>query len=99
MDAQLPGRAGVGRRTGSHYGNVRRAARISAGHAGTAHPPSDGWFVSLAVAADLVGVSVKTLRRRITAHVLPAYRLGGGRLIRVNLDEVREALLIPYDDA
>jgi hypothetical protein len=44
-------------------------------------------------------VSVKTLRRRITVHVLPAYRLGGGRAIRENLDEVRDALLIPYDEA
>jgi excisionase family DNA binding protein len=97
MDAQQPTRSR--QRVGSSYGNARRAARASSSHTSTTHPPSDGPFVSLTVAADLVGVSVKTLRRRITAHVLPAYRLGGGRLIRVTLDDVREALLIPYDKA
>ncbi|PFG43800.1 excisionase family DNA binding protein [Isoptericola jiangsuensis] len=83
-----------GPRAASSYGNARRQGRPTAKKA-----PTDGHFVSLVVAAELVGVSVKTLRRRIAAHVLPAYRLGGGRAIRVNLGEVRDALLIPYDEA
>lgn len=95
MEAQQAARGRTGRRGKSSYGNVRRQS----GRPTTKKAPPDGHFVSLVVAAELVGVSVKTLRRRITAHVLPAYRLGGGRAIRVNLDEVRDALLIPYDEA
>jgi excisionase family DNA binding protein len=94
MKAQQEARGRTGERAASSYGNARRQGRPTAKKA-----PTDGHFVSLVVAAELVGVSVKTLRRRITAHVLPAYRLGGGRAIRVNLDDVRDALLIPYDEA
>ncbi|WP_418276402.1 excisionase family DNA-binding protein [Isoptericola jiangsuensis] len=103
MDAQQEARGRTGQRgmstpgprAASSYGTARRQP----GRPTSKEAPPDGHFVSLVVAAELVGVSVKTLRRRITAHVLPAYRLGGGRAIRVNLDEVRDALLIPYDEA
>lgn len=40
-------------------------------------------MVSLAEAADLAGVSIRTLRRRIADGVLPAYRTGP-RLIRLD---------------
>lgn len=51
-----------------------------------------GRLVSLATAADELSVSVKTIRRRIADGSVPAYRIG--RLIRVNLDELRAALLV-----
>ena len=47
-------------------------------------------WLSLQQAADLLGVSVDTIRRRIAAGVLPAFRCGA-RLIRVraaDLDSV-----------
>lgn len=53
----------------------------------------DSQLVSLDVAAEAFGVSVKTIRRRIAEGRVAGYRIG--RLIRVDLDELREALLIP----
>ena len=35
-----------------------------------------GAFISLATAADILGISVHTLRRRIAAGELPAFRSG-----------------------
>ena len=35
-----------------------------------------GAFISLAAAADILGISVHTLRRRIAAGELPAFRTG-----------------------
>lgn len=52
----------------------------------------DSVLVSLAVAAENLGVSVKTLRRRISDGTVHGYRVG--RLIRVDLDEVRRALVV-----
>ncbi|OSP07858.1 excisionase family DNA-binding protein [Microbacterium sp. LEMMJ01] len=52
----------------------------------------DSVLVSLAVAAENLGVSVKTLRRRISDGTVHGYRVG--RLIRVDLDEVRKALVV-----
>ncbi len=49
-------------------------------------------LVSLATAAESLGVSVKTLRRRISDGTVRGYRVG--RLIRVDLDELRGALLV-----
>lgn len=43
-------------------------------------------YVSLVEAADLMSVSVKTVRRRIADGTLPAYRCG--RVIRVRLDDL-----------
>ncbi len=54
--------------------------------------PPDQQMMSLAEAAELLGVSVKTLRRRISDGTIHGYRVG--RLIRVDLNEVRERLLI-----
>ena len=54
--------------------------------------PQDSVLVSLAVAAENLGVSVKTLRRRISDGTVHGYRVG--RLIRVDLDEVRKALVV-----
>jgi hypothetical protein len=76
MDAQQEARGRTGQRgtsmpiprAASSYGNAHRQGRRT-----TKNAPPDGHFVSLVVAAELVGVSVKTLRRRIAAHVLPAY--------------------------
>ncbi|GAB7003928.1 hypothetical protein JCM18899A_14000 [Nocardioides sp. AN3] len=47
-------------------------------------------YLSLAEAADIVGQSQKTIRRRIAAGTLPAYRFGP-RTIRVRLDELQSA--------
>lgn len=49
-------------------------------------------LVSMAVAANEVGVSIKTIRRRIADGSLHGYRVG--RLIRVNLDELRHHFVV-----
>lgn len=49
-------------------------------------------LVSLAEAAEYFGVSVKTLRRRISDGTIHGYRVG--RLIRVDMKELRERLLV-----
>ena len=49
-------------------------------------------LVSLAVAAEVFGVSTKTLRRRIADGTVHGYRVG--RLIRVDLDELSEHLVV-----
>lgn len=55
-------------------------------------PSTAGW-VSLQQAALLHGVSVDTLRRRIRAGRLPAYRFGE-RLIKIRIEDL-EALFRP----
>ena len=50
-----------------------------------------GSLVSLAVAAGEFGVSIKTVRRRISDGTVHGYLVG--RLIRVDLDELRERML------
>ncbi|MFY0406913.1 helix-turn-helix transcriptional regulator [Solicola sp. PLA-1-18] len=54
-------------------------------------------FGSLSEAAQEVGVSKDTIRRRVADGTLQAFRIGP-RLIRVDLDEVR-ALLRPIPSA
>lgn len=51
-----------------------------------------GRLVALAVAAEELSVSVKTVRRRIADGTVTGYRVG--RLIRVDLDELRERLAV-----
>ncbi len=46
-----------------------------------------GAFISLAAAADMLGISVHTLRRRIAAGELPAFRTGK-RIIRVRVSDL-----------
>lgn len=48
-------------------------------------------MVSLAEAAELAGVSIRTLRRRIADGVLPAYRTGP-RLIRLDPADLLELI-------
>jgi excisionase family DNA binding protein len=55
-------------------------------------PASHEQLVSLNAAAERFDVSVKTLRRRISDGTITGYRLG--RLIRVDLDEVSDQLLV-----
>lgn len=50
-----------------------------------------GAFISLAAAADILGVSVHTLRRRIAAGELPAFRTGR-RIIRVRISDLERLL-------
>lgn len=50
-------------------------------------------LVPLSVAAEAFCVSVKTVRRRIADGTVTGYRIG--RLIRVDLDELRETLAVP----
>jgi len=50
-----------------------------------------GAFISLAAAADILGISVHTLRRRIAAGELPAFRTGR-RIIRVRLTDLEKLL-------
>lgn len=49
-------------------------------------------FVSLAVAAGEFGISVKTVRRRISDGTVHGYHVG--RLIRVDLEELRQRMLV-----
>lgn len=50
-----------------------------------------GAFVSLSIAADMLGISVHTLRRRIAAGELPAFR-SGRRIIRVRVSDLEGIL-------
>ncbi|ROS73078.1 helix-turn-helix domain-containing protein [Cellulomonas sp. PhB143] len=58
---------------------------------------SRGQLVALADAAEEFSVSVKTIRRRIADGTVTGYRVG--RLIRVDLDELRERLAIAIPSA
>lgn len=49
-------------------------------------------LVSLAVAAEAFGISVKTVRRRISDGTVHGYLVG--RLIRVDLDELRQRMMV-----
>lgn len=50
-----------------------------------------GAFISLSAAADILGISVHTLRRRIAAGELPAFRTGR-RIIRVRVCDLEKLL-------
>ena len=50
-----------------------------------------GAFISLSTAADMLGISVHTLRRRIAGGELPAYR-SGRRIIRVRVSDLERLL-------
>ena len=59
-----------------------------------AHPTH---LVPLADAAEHFHVSVKTLRRRIADGTIAGYRVG--RLIRVDLDELTQSLVVAIPSA
>ena len=48
-------------------------------------------FISLGAAADMLSISVRTLRRRIASGELPAYR-SGRRIIRIRVADVEKVL-------
>ena len=50
-----------------------------------------GAFISLSAAAEILGISVHTLRRRIAAGELPAFRTGR-RIIRVRVSDLEKLL-------
>lgn len=50
-----------------------------------------GAFISLSAAAGILGISVHTLRRRIAAGDLPAFRTGR-RIIRVRVADLERLL-------
>lgn len=50
-----------------------------------------GAFISLSAAADILGISVHTLRRRVAAGELPAFRTGR-RIIRVRVVDLEKIL-------
>jgi len=50
-----------------------------------------GSFISLRKAADMLDVSVRTLRRRVASGELPAFR-SGRRIIRIRIDDVEKLL-------
>ena len=50
-----------------------------------------GAFISLSAAADMLGISVHTLRRRIATGELPAFR-AGRRIIRVRVKDLERLL-------
>lgn len=53
-----------------------------------------GQKISLAESSARSGLSVKTLRRKIASQELRAFRVGDGRTIRVDVDDL-EALFQP----
>jgi excisionase family DNA binding protein len=57
------------------------------------HRRPQGQLIPLTEAAEEFSVSVKTLRRRIADGTVRGYRIG--RLIRVDRDELRSALVVP----
>lgn len=59
--------------------------------------PSATRLVSLRDAGEVFGVSVKTIRRRIADGTVTGYRIG--TLIRVDLDELRAALVVKIRSA
>ncbi len=63
----------------------------------TALPRQQRRYSSIAAAADLVGTSPKTIRRRIADGSLTGYRMGP-RLIRVDLAEL-DAMFRPIPTA
>jgi excisionase family DNA binding protein len=50
-----------------------------------------GAFISLSAAADVLGISVHTLRRRIASGELPAFRTGR-RIIRIRVADLEKLL-------
>jgi excisionase family DNA binding protein len=48
-------------------------------------------YLSLAEAAEVMSMSVKTIRRRIAEGTIPAYSCGHGSL-RIRLDELESAM-------
>lgn len=56
--------------------------------------PTERQRLTITEAADKIGVSTWTIRRRISDGTLPATRLRNGRAIRLDLADV-EALLRP----
>ena len=56
-----------------------------------------GAFISLSAAADILGISVHTLRRRIAVGELPAFR-SGKRIIRIRKTDI-ETILRPVPTA
>lgn len=58
----------------------------------TATPGPRPHLVSLAAAAEQFGVSVQTLRRRISDGTITGYRVG--RLVRIDPDEAAEHLVV-----
>lgn len=50
-----------------------------------------GTFISLTKAADMLSISVPTLRRRIAAGELPAFR-SGRRIIRIKVSDLEKLL-------
>lgn len=50
-----------------------------------------GAFISLSAAANILGISVHTLRRRIAAGELPAFRTGR-RIIRIRVSDLKKLL-------
>ena len=50
-----------------------------------------GAFISLSAASEILGISVHTLRRRIAAGELPAFRTGK-RIIRVRVKDLEDLM-------
>ncbi len=56
-------------------------------------PKVTSFYTSIGGAAEIAGVSTKTIRRRIACGDLPAYRTG--KLIRVKVDDVENTMMRP----
>jgi excisionase family DNA binding protein len=52
-------------------------------------------YESIEKTAKRLGVNTRTIRRRIADGTITGYRMAGGRLLRVDADEVDEKLLQP----
>jgi excisionase family DNA binding protein len=49
-------------------------------------------YVSMIEAAEILGVTDRTIRNLISRGVLPAYRLGGKNRLRIKLSDVESVL-------
>ncbi|MBX7453397.1 excisionase family DNA-binding protein [Mycolicibacterium sp. 3033] len=52
-------------------------------------------LADIGTAAEIYGVHPRTIRRRIADGTIQGYRIAGSRAIRVDLDELEDALLQP----
>lgn len=56
-------------------------------------------LAAITIAAEMYGVHPRTIRRRIADGTIQGYRIAGSRAIRVDLNELDDALLQPITGA
>lgn len=49
-------------------------------------------MISLPEAAEELGTSLRTVRRLVSQGLLPAYKVGGSKLVRINSEDLAKVL-------